>query len=179
VDIIRLAARARGFFESQSHPRPGLDPVVLWHMKKRRPVWVKDMVYHVHEAGGKMGPDNFKYETIVDVLDRLSDGQDPEEPDLEADVYTHDLLAWLASNLERSGYVDEAVEQLGHSEQGVIGDITQGQWYEKEEIWRLVVDALNSRLEAIDLGEPEDMEIQGTPEKRSPKDWHPAPPGSE
>ena len=29
--------------------------------------------------------------------------------DLESDVYTHDLLKWLSSNLNRMGYVDEVL----------------------------------------------------------------------
>lgn len=180
MDIQELAARARSFLESRTRPadpNSRREPGRFYTLKDRRPTWVKDLVYKAH---ADMGVDDFKYETIVDVLDRLADGQDPEEMDLEADVYNVDLFSWLSSNLERAGYVDEAVEQMGHADErssnggGIIGDIAQGQWWEKDEVWRLVVEALNERLEAIDQGEGETFEKHG--KVPGPKDWDPRAP---
>lgn len=177
MDIQELASRAASFFEVRERPpvRQGDEPARFYTLKDRFPIWVRELV---HKAHGDMAPDDFKYETVSDVLDRLADGQDPDECDLEPDVYTHDLLQWLGSNLNRPGYVDESVEQFGHAESGrgshgggIVGDIAQGQWYEKDEIWRLVVEALNERLEAIDQGEGETFETHG--KKHGPKDWDP------
>lgn len=176
MHIQELATRAESYFERRERPpaRQGDEPGHFYTLKDRHPVWVQELA---HKAHGDMMPDNFRYETIVDVLQALSEGQDPEEPSLEADVYNHDLLAWLASNLERAGYVDEAVEQFGHAGEGgsrgggITGDIAQGQWYEKDEIWRLVVEALNERLEGIEAGESEEFEQRG--KKSGPKDWNP------
>lgn len=176
MDIQGLATRAVSYFERRTRPpaRPGDEPSTFWTLKDRFPTWVQELA---HKAHGEMLPDDFKYETIVDALEALAEGQNPEEPNLEADIYNHDLLTWLASNLERAGYVDEAAEQFGHARDdgprggGIMGDIAQGQWYEKDEVWRLVAEALNKRLEAIDLGEGEEFEKHG--KKAGPKDWTP------
>lgn len=176
MDIRQLADRAVSFFEikTRAGARPSDEPERFWVMKARYPGWVRDLAFKAH---GDMMPDDFKYETIVQTLEALSEGQNPDEPSLEADVYTKDLLEWLSSNLERAGYVDDAAEEFGHASErgshgaGIIGDIAQGQWHEKDEIWRLVVEALNERLEAIERGEPETFEQYG--KKSGPKDWDP------
>lgn len=48
------------------------------------------------------------------------------------------------------GYVDSATEELGHSDQGVAGDIGQGQLAEKEEVFGQVLDALAELVENQD-----------------------------
>ena len=172
ADLQQLAARAASYFEVHTRPpaRQGDEGKRIWVLKEKRPTWVWELV---HKAHGSMGPDDWKYDTVHDALESLAEGQDPEEPNLEADIYNHDLLEWLASHLERAGYVDEAVEQFGHAGEGgargggIMGDIAQGQWYEKDEVWNIVVGELQKRLEAEEEGEPEVFE------HGSPKDWHP------
>lgn len=174
MDLKELAEQALEYFEQhqRAQPLPGGDPDIFWTLKTYRPVWLKDLSRAVHDDGHFL-PDDFKYQTMVDVLNALSEGQEPDDLNLEADIYNHDLLQWLASHLERAGYVDEAVENYGHSDQGVLGDIRQGQWYEKNEIARIMVDGLKEELERIESGEPQEMEGHGEPGQKGPKDWSP------
>lgn len=117
----------------------------FWTVKDGSPKWVTDMC---REAHGDMLPDDYKYEFIVGALDALSNYEDPDdiESEIEPDPYTHDLYKWLASNLTRAYYVDEAVKNLGHSEQGIVGDIGCGQYDEKREVFAIVRDFLERRI---------------------------------
>ncbi len=162
MEIDELAAYARKFFEQRTRP----DGARFWTMKNRRPTWVKDMVFEAH---ADMTPDDYKYAYVLETLDALEEERNPEEPELEPDIYTHDLNRWFASNLERAGYVDEAVGDFGHSDQGITGDIGFGQLREKEEVWGVVVQELRNRLEAIEMDEPEVFEGP----KKGVKEWSP------
>lgn len=166
MEIQELAEYAKSFIESKTRP----EGEMFWSMKDRRPDWIRDMVTAVHDNGSWL-PDDFKYQMIVQSLDLLSEGVDPEEPQLEPDVYTHDLNKWFVSHLERAGYVDEATADMGHSDQGVVGDLMMGQIREKEEIFNRVVQALRERLEAIERDEPETFEESGPSD---PHTWWPA-----
>jgi hypothetical protein len=68
--------------------------------------------------------------------------------------------------------VDEAVEDYGHSKDGILGDVALGQVYEKEGVFQVVADALRTRLEAIEEGEPERF-IDKSGEPSGPKEWSP------
>lgn len=174
MDLKELAEQTSGYFESRQRgtPKPGEDPEMFWTMKSYRPVWVREMVYRVHDDG-HFSPDDFKYRTIMDVLDAIAEGQGTEDLNLEPDIYNSDLLDWLGSHLERAGYVDEATKEYGHGDQGIMGDIGQGQWYEKDQIARIVVETLTEELERIDLGDPQEMEDAHESKKEGPKEWSP------
>ncbi len=160
--IDELAAYARKFFTKKE--RDGGER--FWSFGKRYPEWLRAMV---REAHGGMMPEDYKYEYVVDTLDALEEGIDPDEPQLEPDPYYSDLNRWFASHIERAGYVDEAVGDFGHSDQGIHGDIGYGQLREKEEVWGIVVQKLRDRLEAIEMDEPEVFEGP----KKGVKEWSP------
>ncbi len=162
MELHELAAHANKYFI----PKKRDSGEKFWAMKSRHPVWVKEMV---HAAHGDMMPDDYKYEFVVDTLDAIEEETDPDEPNLESDIYYSGLNRWFASHVERAGYVDEAVADFGHSGDGVHGDIGFGQIREKEEVWGTVVQHLRDRLEAIELEEPEIFE--GPP--KGAKDWSP------
>lgn len=105
------------------------------------PQWIVNLF---HEAHGDMLPDDYKYEYIQDSIEWIADGNDLESPDIEADVYTEDLIKWLGSHIgTRPNYVDEAVAQFGgHSDQGIVGDIMMGQAMEKDEVYHIVLQGL-------------------------------------
>lgn len=170
MEISELAKYAGSFFLTKTRvpETPGAEGKRYVSMKKRRPTWISDMVKKVHDNGNWF-PEDYKYEYIDQSLDLLADGVNPEEPQLEADVYTSDLYEWFTSHSERAGYVDEATKSIGHSEQGIVGDFMMGQLQEREEVFRLVVDSLTERLKEIDLGEDEVFEGP----KKSPLDWSP------
>lgn len=167
MDIKELAEHARSFFKTKT--RPG-ETENIWVHKERYPAWIREMLFSVHD-NGKIMPDDYKYEYTVNALDALVEGMDPDEPELEADVYSSALLAWLSSHLERAGYVDEATKDMGHSDQGIMGDIMSGQWREKEEVFGIVVQALRKRLDAIEDGVRETFET----DPRGVKEWRPPP----
>lgn len=165
MNIQELADYAEQFFEQKTRP----DGTRFWTLKDRHPTWLKDLVFKAHED---MLPDDYKYEYVVDALEALSEGDDPDSPRDEADVYNSDLLKWLSSHGERSGFVDEATKEFGHHpDLGIMGDIMYGQSAEKEQVWYSVVGSLNSRLEDIEMEVPEEFEKRG--KKASRKDWDP------
>lgn len=72
-----------------------------------------DLLGRIVEAGhGNMFPDDHRYQMICDALEALgrNDGDiDEARDDLEAPMYTADLLRWASSNFTRLGYADEAL----------------------------------------------------------------------
>lgn len=113
----------------------------VWVTKREAPEWIRDEV--LFPAHADMPPDDVKYEFIFEALSRITEIDNLDEPELEADVYNNDLLSWLASHLERAGYVDEAVRDYGHSQDmGIMGDIMMGQLREKEEVYFIVLERL-------------------------------------
>ena len=172
MDTQELATYALRFLESKVRPARGDDPETRFYtLTKRYPTWVYDMVHTAHED---MMPNDYKYQYVVDTLDALSEGQDPDDglSDIEADVYNYDLLRWLQSQGERVGFVDEVVSELGHHpDMGMMGDIMMGQVQEKQQVWQSVVSSLRERLEAIEMEEPETFFQSGKKEGR--KEWDP------
>jgi hypothetical protein len=167
MDIKELAKYALSFFETFEREKPA---ETFYKTKRRHPTWLHEMIFAVHD-NGKIMPDDYKYEFIVNALDALVEGMDPDEPELEADVYNSALLAWLGSHSERVGYVNEATKDMGHSDLGIMGDIMSGQWREKEEVFGIVVQALRKRLDAIEDGVRETFET----DPKGVKEWRPPP----
>jgi hypothetical protein len=148
----RLAAEAYSYFESFKRETSPDSP--QWRLKKERPEWVYDLVYAAHGDGDFM-PDDWRYDCIHSALEYLADeDNDPDDAhefaDGQVDVYTGARLHWLASNLQRPGYVDEAVGEFGatDSDSGefdVAHAIGLGQYQEASEVFGLVVEALRER----------------------------------
>ncbi len=102
---------------------------------------------------------------LLDALDALADCDDEDEARSQAtepDVYTSDLMAWLASHGSRPGYVDEAAEEYGFGPEVSITDrVGWGQMHEAGEVFDAVVsgvrDAISDRLGADPDEEGEDL----------------------
>ncbi len=173
MDTQELAAHALRFLESKVRPARGDERETRFYtLTERYPTWVQEMVRTAHED---MMPNDYKYQYVVDTLDALSEGRDPEDglSEIEADVYNYDLLTWVQSHGERVGFVDEVVSELGHHpEMGLIGDIMMGQVQEKQQVWQSVVSSLHERLDAIEMEEPESFIKRGKAEV-SRKEWDP------
>lgn len=110
-----------------------------------------DLCRLVREAHGDFLPDDFRYEMIVDALYAFGDCEDDadlEEVQLEPDVYNHDLLKWLSSNLNRIAYCDETREEFGLIDADLMTLITYGQQREKDEVISLVRDFLINLCES-------------------------------
>ena len=117
--------------------------------KDDTPEWVVELI---HDAHGTMGPDDWRYQWIREALDAYG-SDDPEDVNPEADIYTSYLCKWLSSRNDRTGWVDEAVEENGHSIQGIIGDLQMGQEAEKREVYDSVLSSLRDRLETLEEDE--------------------------
>jgi hypothetical protein len=109
------------------------------------PDWVHDLA---HDAHGDMFPDDWRYDFIYDALSDFADGVDVDDTDIAPDVYTVDLLAWLASNLSRLDYCDEATAEYGTDDSlGILGAISIGQYAEKREVYDAVWQSINDHAE--------------------------------
>ena len=119
----------------------------IWHLKDGSPEW---MTERVHEAHGDFFPDDYKYQFVVDALDALQEQDDIDDAweSIESDIYTHDLLTWLSSNLLRTDYCDQAAEELGVKDAATLVErITLGQWFERKEVFDIVAQFLQNKAE--------------------------------
>lgn len=117
----------------------------FWVLKDGKPDWMQELC---HEAHGDMMPDDWKYEFVLEAVAALSDADDPDDVQLEADIYNSDLLQWLASHLERAGYVDEAVDYgIDSKDFDIMQCIALGQLREKEEVLSIVRSYLERKAD--------------------------------
>lgn len=141
-----LATYARTFFMKDKRN----DGAEFWKTENA-PEWLSNLCMDAHES---MLPEDWKYGFIVEALDALSSDEhdDPSEArdSLEPDIYNHELHRWLASHLERAGFVDEAVAGYGHSENGIDGDIAMGQLHEMHQVFGSVLSSLEARLSELE-----------------------------
>jgi hypothetical protein len=148
-----LAEEAYGWFESFT--REG-DDETLYRLKAGRPEWLYDLVYAAHSHGDYL-PDDWRYDVIHSAVGRLSDLSEDDDPDEElsefadsqVDTYTAKRFAWLASDLRRQYYVDDAAREFGviiDDEHGIVDMVGLGQYAEAEEVFRSVLQSLLTRL---------------------------------
>ena len=133
-----LAKEALGHFEERNGQ---------WLLRGDSPQWVKDLVYAAHKSGGIL-PDDYRYKFTVLALEYIAEqpdaGLEPAELtcEIEPDAYNSSLIKWLGSHAIRAGYVDEAVQEFGWPDEGIMTAIRMGQRLEIEEVFDLVADAL-------------------------------------
>jgi hypothetical protein len=140
TSIQTLAAEVRKFFVSKE--RGENDRIIT--LSDDRPEWVQELAMEAH---GNMMPDDHRYAFIVEALDALVEADDPDEAEVEADIYTHELTAWLASRADRYGYCDQFMEDTGSKFMGTVQLLSWGQYTEKAEVLALVRSSLESQIE--------------------------------
>lgn len=121
--------------------------------KPGAPAWVDDLV---REAHGDMFPDDWRYDTIQSACGAIHDASEgaditevgAEFADSTVDVYTTARYEWLASNLHRQSYVDDAAAEFGPSED-ICQAVGMGQYQEANEIFYSVAGSLGDRLEDV------------------------------
>lgn len=103
------------------------------------PEWLTELVWSAHNDGDYM-PDDYRYRFIVEALSDYAENADATDVYPEADVYTHDLLLWLASNLMRTEYVDAIIDEHAGSvcPNNITGILQYAQYEEKDEVYRSV-----------------------------------------
>ncbi|MFZ2886529.1 MAG: hypothetical protein WA021_01780 [Minisyncoccia bacterium] len=143
TDLQKLAKKVSEMFEIQYRLLTPKEES-FYCLKQKAPKWVKEMVQHAH---GDMPPDDHKYDFIVEALNALADTDDWDEIQLEPDVYNHDLLKWVSSNLTRAEYVNDAVTEFGLDTKDfdLFKVLGYGQYIEKQEVLSVVKDALTDR----------------------------------
>lgn len=141
-----VARRATG--DTETGPREDGERYV--RTRDGRPEWVQDLAFAAH---GEFLPDDWRYATISAALEFISESGDPEEDSSEfadgaVDIYTGALLTWLSSNLTRVSYCDEAASEFG-GEGGpdIVSAIGLGQYYEAAEVYGLVLQFLEARVD--------------------------------
>lgn len=148
ITIQELAAQVRKQFEQAT--RTNGETHFVRKDEFRANDWVYEMCVAAH---GEMFPDDWRYAFIVEALDAIADSsdQDAEDAYLEADIYNHQLIAWLGSHGHRPAYVDEAVSGLSTDQrEDIISDIQKGQAAEKNEVLDTVRRELQKRLEELE-----------------------------
>jgi hypothetical protein len=110
--------------------------------KDDRPDWMQTLARKSH---ADQLPNDFRYDFIESALTALANHNDLDDArdSIEADIYTSELTAWLHSRNDRLEYVNEAVSELGHSKT-IDGDLMLGQLWERQEVFSLVVEYLES-----------------------------------
>ena len=147
ADVQSLAAEASKFFYRKKRKED--DEKMITITKDDAPEWVKDMV---HAAHGDMMPDDYRYEFITDALYALeaNDDADRARDELEPDIYTSDLTAWLHSRNDRMSYVDDARAEYGDTGDVSTSDaLMRGQLMEKLEVFDAVHAALDERADEL------------------------------
>jgi len=100
------------------------------------PEWVADVVRAVH---GDTFPDDWTYKAIKEAADAIE--EEGEEAEVEADIYTSDLLKWLADFPGALDMCDEATSDYGQRD-SLIESIRQGQYYAYRTIVQETITAL-------------------------------------
>lgn len=114
-----------------------------------RPEWVHDLCYAAHSD---FPPDDYRYALIRSALSTLSEDEgadDHEFADSEVDTYTAARFQWLASNLKRMEYVDQAQDEFGHAD-NIADAVGRGQFVEAAEVFNLVRAALQAWLDEVE-----------------------------
>lgn len=124
--------------------------------KDDAPQWVRDLVYAAH---GDFLPEDWRYDCIHSALSHIADSGADDADDLDdaghefadghVDVYTGARLQWLASNLNRPAYVDDAVDEMGAADLDTTERIGLGQYAESLEVFESVRRSLADRQDDV------------------------------
>ena len=105
------------------------------------PDWLHDAVRDAHDD--EM-PNDWRYDTIHSIVLALEDGSDRDEiADSLVDVYTSDLIGWLAGNTSRLAYVDDAAAEWATDCDTVEEQIRIGQMYCISQMVNILADAID------------------------------------
>jgi hypothetical protein len=112
------------------------------------PDWMTDVVRAAHDDGSIL-PDDWIFATVMSAAEFIADADDPDDgahewADAEVDVYTHDLMAWAARNVDA---VDQVMEDEHFTT--VTGAIMRAQY----EVCGRIYDAVKHALDQLDAGE--------------------------
>jgi len=113
--------------------------------KEGRPDWLENLIFTAH---GHMMADDYRYKFIENSLQYIADQDEDADldcPEIEADIYTSDLTAWLNSRDDRLCYLTEALETFGMKDG--FSALQAAQIIEKEEVYWSVLESLRELCE--------------------------------
>jgi len=148
-DTIQAIAREfSGYFETRI--RDNGDKFIC--LQDNAPDWAQDVCREAHDSpiAGLFMPDDYRYELINICLEKIAECDSEDELNdapynIEAPVYTYDLLQWLASDIHRPSFVDAHREEMGTTNNDIMGQIRDGYWMELQEVFVLLISALRKR----------------------------------
>jgi hypothetical protein len=135
------------------------DGAEFYRLTDLSPKWMGELVQTAH---ADMFPDDHRYAMIrsvaIEMVEVLTYADSPdfetlqeaglEKCDSLVTVYTMQRLKWLASDLSRITYCDDAAEENGTMpEQSMFERIGLGMLREYEEIWQLVAEGLSEQVD--------------------------------
>ena len=123
-------------------------------LKDNAPEWVRDAVKEAHQ-------DRFPCDWIYQQCDTIAGeirqeifhgDNDPHDIgdyiEIEADIYTASLTAWLADHLDNLNYCNEWAQEFSTGKVELVAMISGGQWLAKREIADAIIQAYREQLEA-------------------------------
>lgn len=144
--IQELAAEMAAAFETRTRDNGDTFDV----LKDGSPEWMTDVCRDAH---GDMLPDDWRYSMIRGAVEWIAETDDDIEgcypfADGFVPVYNSERIAWLASHLNRSAYVDDAVSEYGvdpsHDGFSVTQTIGLGIYAEAAEVYSAVYNAMDA-----------------------------------
>lgn len=121
---------------------------------------LSDAIYNAHDG---MGPDDYVYENFKNALEFISQAAEYNDSETIDDIrdrvsefteaytgiYNSELAAWLASNLNRAEYVNQAASDYGFNDHGfdLFDTIRLGQCFELESIFNHAASYVESKIE--------------------------------
>lgn len=125
----------------------------FYRLKDGSPGWMSDAIRDAHDSGN-IFPHDWIYDACDTMVSQMADS-DPDQwedyagewADSAVDAYNADRAAWLASHLAFGVIVDEAVDEFGHSDQGIYGDIGIGQYCLLRNIADALIQAVTAQAE--------------------------------
>jgi hypothetical protein len=138
MDIKSLATEAYKWFTVKTRDN-GEQHVCL---KDDHPEWVKSAVYEAHDS---MLPDDYKFEYAMMAFEHLAESGEADDFEPSVDVYNARLLKWVSSHLERSAYVDQAMEEYGSKTH--FDALMAGQDIEQREVCYKIYSFLDDMVE--------------------------------
>lgn len=115
-------------------------------LKEGSPEWMNEVS---HAAHADMMPEDWRYVFIEEACDALADADNIDEVELEADIYTNDLTAWLHSRADRVYRLTEALEEGIDFKDG-FKLLSYAQYLEKREVLDAVKEALRALVEEVE-----------------------------
>lgn len=151
TDLYKLAGEAYDAFRLTDPDRGERPDIII--LRGDAPEWVHDLA---REAHGDLFPDDWRYASIRSALGAIHDSEPDnldeyahEWADRNVDTYNGSRTAWLASNLSRAGYCDDATDEFGPAE-SIFDAIGRGQYMESLELYAAVAQALRDRADALE-----------------------------